>query len=63
MFRGGVLLIDSKLDLSVLETPHASSLALNDKIAPTMEAGCMPSTEGMISEGFSKFDAGGVASP
>ena len=39
MFGGGVSLIDSKLDLSVVETPHASSLAPNNNFAPTMEAG------------------------
>jgi hypothetical protein len=54
---------DSKLDSSGVETSHASSLARNNDNKTTMPIRGVLSTESMICYGFSKFEAGGDASP
>jgi len=58
-FAVGVLTFDSKLDLLVLETSHASSLALLGRPAYAIEV------QGALNDGvhgFSQFEAGGDAS-
>ena len=58
-FAVGVLTFDSKLDIPVLETYHASSLALLGRSAYAIEV------EGALNDGvhgFFRFEAGGDAS-